>query len=91
MLAETPGGMGEYLRQGAIDPGSLITVSLDRNQKAIRTSSLHMGFAPDLVWLLGELAAAPLAHHLQRRVMDSTTRARLPSITESPGGLRSLA
>lgn len=61
----------DALRQGEIDPGSLLTVSLDRNQKAVRTSSLHMGFAPDLVWLLGELAAAPLAHHLQSRLMGS--------------------
>ena len=59
------------IRQGEIDPGSLLAVSLDRNQKAIRTSSLHMGLAPDLVWLLGELAAAPLAFHLQERVMES--------------------
>jgi hypothetical protein len=61
----------EALRQGAIDPGSLLAVSLDRNQKAVRTSSLHMGLAPDLVWLLGELAAAPLACHLQERLMES--------------------
>jgi len=67
----------DALRQKELDPGSLLTVSLDRNQEAVRTSSLHMGFAPDLVWLLGELAAAPLAHHLQLRLMDLTTRAGL--------------
>ena len=32
-----------------IDAGSLLSVSLARNQKAIRTSALHMGFSPDLV------------------------------------------
>ena len=48
----------------AIDADSLLSVSLARNQKAIRTSALHMGFSPDLVWLLGELGSAPLAHHL---------------------------
>ena len=48
-----------------IDAGSLISVSLARNQKAIRTSALHLGFSPDLVWLIGELATSPLAHHLQ--------------------------
>ena len=48
----------------AIDADSLLSVSLSRNDKAIRTSALHMGFSPDLVWLLGELGSAPLAHHL---------------------------
>ena len=47
-----------------IDADSLLSVSLARNQKAIRTSALHMGFSPDLVWLIGELASAPLAHRL---------------------------
>ena len=54
----------DALLQGQIDGGSLLSVSLARNQEAIRTSSLHMGFSPDLVWLIGELASAPLAHHL---------------------------
>lgn len=70
----------DALRQGEIDPGSLLTVSLDRNQKAVRTSSLHMGFAPDLVWLLGELAAAPLAHHLQQRLMTSLSTHAGPAV-----------
>jgi FdhE protein len=47
-----------------IDAESLLRVSLARNQKAIRTSALHMGFSPDLLWLIGELGSAPLAHHL---------------------------
>jgi formate dehydrogenase maturation protein FdhE len=29
-----------------------------------------MGFSPDLVWLIGELASSPLAHHLQEQVME---------------------
>jgi FdhE protein len=47
-----------------IDADSLLSVSLARNRKAIRTSALHMGFSPDLVWLIGELGSAPLAYHL---------------------------
>jgi len=47
-----------------IDADSLLSVSLARNRKAIRTNALHMGFSPDLVWLIGELGSAPLAHHL---------------------------
>jgi hypothetical protein len=66
------GGAGESafhirdaLLHGHIDAGSLLSVSLARNQKAIRTSALHMGFSPDLVWLIGELGSSPLAYHLQ--------------------------
>jgi hypothetical protein len=70
VLAE--GGAGDSARHiknalvtGAIDAGSLLSVSFARNQKAIRTSSIHMGLAPDLVWLVGELGSSPLAHRLQ--------------------------
>jgi hypothetical protein len=58
----------DALLHGQIDGGSLLSVSLARNQKAIRTSALHMGFSPDLVWLIGELASSPLAHHLQTQL-----------------------
>src|SRR5919106_3515502 len=57
----------------AIDADSLLSVSLARNQKAIRTSALHMGFSPDLVWLIGELGSAPLAHQLLAGLKASTT------------------
>ena len=70
VLAE--GGAGDSARHiknalvtGAIDAGSLLSVSFARNHKAIRTSSIHMGLAPDLVWLVGELGSSPLAHRLQ--------------------------
>jgi hypothetical protein len=59
----------DALTSGGIDAGSLLSVSLARNQKAIRTSALHMGFSPDLVWLVGELGSAPLAHLLQSRLL----------------------
>src|SRR5437870_5241118 len=44
---------------GAIEVGSLLTASLTRNQAAIRTGATHRGLAPDLVWLVGELAVGP--------------------------------
>ena len=56
-----------------IDADSLLAVSLARNQKAVRTSALHMGFSPDLVWLLGELGSAPLAHHVSSMFEVSAT------------------
>ena len=58
---------------GSIDADSLLSVSLARNHKAIRTSALHMGFSPDLVWLIGELGSAPLAYHLSAGLKASTT------------------
>ncbi len=55
----------DALVDGRIDAGSLLSVSLARNHKALRTSALHMGLSPDLLWLVGELGSSPLAHHLQ--------------------------
>ena len=74
------GGAGEAARHikdaivaGDLDAESLVAVSLARNQKAIRTSALHMGFSPDLVWLVGELASSPLAHALQATHLSPLT------------------
>lgn len=61
----------DALTKGEIDAGSLLSVSLARNQKTIRTSSLHHGFAPDLVWLIGELGSAPLAHFYEARLLSA--------------------
>jgi len=66
------GGAGESadhvkaaIAANTMDAGSLLTASLSRNQQAIRTGAEHRGLAPDLVWLLAELAATPFAHALQ--------------------------
>lgn len=64
----------DAILHGHIDAGSLLSVSLARNQKAIRTSALHMGFSPDLLWLLGELASSPLAYRLQRKLLKQAAR-----------------
>ena len=72
-LAE--GGAGEpadhiktAIANGSMEAGSLLTASLSRDQNAIRTGSVHRGLAPDLVWLLAELAAGPFAYALQHAV-----------------------
>jgi FdhE protein len=72
-LAE--GGAGEpaehiktAIANGSMEAGSLLTASLARDQNAIRTGSVHRGLAPDLVWLLAELAAGPFAYALQHAV-----------------------
>jgi FdhE protein len=70
------GGAGDAARHirdaiasGSMDPGSLLTASLTRDQRAIRAGGVHRGLAPDLVWLVSELAVSPFAHALQRTLV----------------------
>ncbi len=77
-LAE--GGAGEVasnvkhcLDTGRIDLDSLLLVSLDRNQHAIREKALHESVAPDVLWLAAELAAAPAAYVTARRLAEADT------------------
>jgi len=74
------GGAGEaaehikaQVSDGRMEAGSLLSASLSRNQDAIRHGATHRGLAPDLVWLLAELATSPLAHALQRALLPSNT------------------
>jgi FdhE protein len=67
------GGAGETaehikaaLVETRMDAGSLLTASLARDQQAIRVGAAHRGLAPDLVWLVAELAVSPVAYALQR-------------------------
>ncbi|HEX7138948.1 MAG TPA: formate dehydrogenase accessory protein FdhE [Vicinamibacterales bacterium] len=58
---------------GNIEPGSLLAASLARQQSAIRTGATHRGLAPDLVWLVAELALSPFVHALQALLCGGTT------------------
>jgi FdhE protein len=60
----------DAIANGSMEAGSLLTASLARDQNAIRTGAIHRGLAPDLVWLVGELATTPFAHALQHAVFD---------------------
>ncbi len=70
LAAGGAGEAAEHIRtaivSGEIEPASLLTASLTRDQDAIRTGAVHRGLAPDLVWLIAELAVSPFAHALQR-------------------------
>jgi hypothetical protein len=73
------GGAGEVARHlletfetGRLNRGSLIAASLVRGKRAIEAGANQMGLSPDLVWLVGELAAAPLAHRLQQRLFAAS-------------------
>lgn len=74
------GGAGEvatHIREaidsGNLEAGSLLTASLSRDQGAIRTGASHRGLAPDLVWLIAELAVGPVAFALQRALFANTS------------------
>lgn len=59
------------LDEGRIEPGSLLSASLSRDQAAIRQGAEHLGLAPDLVWMIAELAVSPYAYALQQRVLNT--------------------
>ena len=61
----------EAIDSGNIEIGSLLAASLTRNQAAIRTGATHRGLAPDLVWLVAELAVGPFVHILQRTLFSA--------------------
>jgi FdhE protein len=69
------GGAGDAARHirraldtNQIDPASLLTALIGRDQQGVRVASAQQGLAGDLVWLIGELAAAPYVHLLQQRL-----------------------
>ena len=64
------GGVARRVRAcldaGRVDMCSLLTASFDRDQNAIRVRALHEGVAPDVLWLVAELAVGPAAYVAQR-------------------------
>jgi FdhE protein len=77
--ALSKGGAGEaadhvhsLIVEGRLEAGSLLAASLARDQHAIRSGATRRGVAPDLVWLVAELAVSPYAHALERALFAST-------------------
>jgi len=86
------GGAGEPARRvraaledGEFEPGSLLRASLARRQEAIRQRANHVGVAPDLVWLVAELAVGPVAHRLQHAALVSVDSAP-PAVRDAVRG-----
>jgi FdhE protein len=73
----------ETIESGNIEPGSLLTASLTRNQAAMRTGAAHRGLSPDLVWLVAELAVSPFVHALQRLLLGSAGSGELESALDA--------
>jgi FdhE protein len=61
--------IGAAIESGRLDAGSLLTACLARDQEMIRKGATQMGFAPDLAWLVAELAVGPVAYALQRTLL----------------------
>ena len=70
--AEAADHIRSAIESGNIEAGSLLAASLSRDQHAIRQGAVHRGLAPDLVWLVAELAVSPFAHALQRTLLAGT-------------------
>jgi FdhE protein len=68
------GDAAEHIRasidQTRLDAGGLLTASLTRDQASIRAVATHQGLAPDLVWLVAELAVSPFVYVLQRWLLS---------------------
>ena len=81
------GAAATHIRQaiesGSIEPGSLLIASLGRDQAAMRTGAVHRGLAPDLVWLVAELAVSPFVHALQHMVFAHRGPGELQSALEA--------
>src|SRR5262245_38560583 len=74
LAAGGAGSSAEHIRSAianrTLDTGSLLTTSLHRDQSALRTGAIHRGLAPDLLWLVAELAVSPFVHALQRLLFE---------------------
>ncbi len=81
------GGVARRVRtcldDGRIDMCSLLTASFDRDQNAIRVKALHEGVAPDVLWLVAELAAGPAAYVAQRTLFTQTGIGPEPSVASA--------
>ena len=59
-----------------MEAGSVLAASLSRDQAAIRTGAVHRGLAPDLLWLVAELAVSPYVYALQRAIFPAVDEGR---------------
>lgn len=74
--SEAAGRVVEALEGGRINAASLLAASLARDERSIRRTAAHMGFAPDLLWLLGDLGVGVAAHRFQRLLFETGRLAR---------------
>jgi len=87
-LAE--GGAGDVARRvhdcltaGRIDINSLLTASFGRDQNSIRIKANHEAIAPDVLWLVAELAVGPAAHLAQQALLAQTSTGKHPVLANA--------
>jgi FdhE protein len=61
----------EVLDSGRLQASALVAASLGRDQRGVRFTAVELDLSADLLWLIGELAAGPVAHALQQRLFQS--------------------
>ena len=81
------GGAGDVARrvrgcldEGRIDMDSLLRASFGRDQNAIRIKAAHEAIAPDVLWLVAELAVGPAAYVAQRMLFAQVGAATHPAV-----------
>ena len=62
----------QALDQERLEAGSVLTASIARDHRAIRSGAVQHGLAPDLLWLVAELAVSPFVFALQRSILVSS-------------------
>ena len=67
--ADAATDVARVLDSGALDAGALVSACFGRDQRRVRAMSAAQSVSPDIAWLVAELAAAPFAHLLQRRML----------------------
>jgi FdhE protein len=70
--------VGRAFDSHTIDSAAAISACFGRDERRVRFMATQHGLSPDIVWLVSELAVAPFAHLLQRRVFDGDV-ARVPN------------
>jgi FdhE protein len=59
----------DALESGAVDPARLMALVYQRDQDAVRQISIDHALNVDMLWLLGDLVVAPIAHLQQRAAL----------------------
>lgn len=70
---------------GPLAPAAVISACFGRDQTQVRALAQHAGVAADVLWLIAELATAPLAHLLQRQVFDGVATAADAPLADALG------
>jgi FdhE protein len=61
----------EAVDSGRIDVAPLLTLTLHREQGALRMAAAAAGLSHDILWLVAELAVGPFVHALLQSLLDS--------------------